>query len=295
MDQIISINTLIYQGYDLPTTLREISGLGAKYVELAFIKTYSPDLKEEDFSERNAQKLRGMLTDFGLSTLALSAHMDLGRDDSIDPFKRRMTFAKEIGARIIITNASHRSHEDSFFKNMERLAQFAQSVELIIALENPGDGEEHIIDSGKTGASVIQKIGSDYIRLNYDFGNTFIYSKGKIRPEEDLGEAIPWAVHFHLKDVKQDETGYFYSEIGKGVINYRLVLQSLSEKAPSVPMGIELPLCLKRGRDFIPWIDPHPVELSEIRRVLKGSLEFIKSILNTHGNSEEESEGGGRR
>jgi len=284
MNRIISINTLIYQGYDLPTALREISHLDAKYVEMAFIKTYSPDLKEEDFSERNGQRLRGMLADFGLSTLALSAHMDLGRDDSVDPFKRRMTFAKGIGARIIITNASQRSHEDPFFKNMERLAQFAQSIQLIIALENPGDGEDHIVDYAKTGALTIKRIGSDFVQLNYDIGNPFIYSKGTLRPEEDFEEAIPWSVHFHLKDVREDETGYFYSEIGKGVINYRMILQSLSKKAPSVPMGIELPLCLKRGRDFIPWIDPTPVELREIRRVLKGSLEFIKSVLDTTEN-----------
>jgi sugar phosphate isomerase/epimerase len=284
MNPIISINTLIFQGYDLPTTLREISELGPKYVELAFINTYFPDLKEEDFSEKNAQMLRGMLADFGLSTLALSAHMDLGMNDSVDPFKRRMTFAKEIGAGIIITNASQRSQEDSFFKNMERLAKFAQSIQLIIALENPGDGEDHLVDSGKTGALCVRKIGSDSIRLNYDIGNIFINSKGHLRPEEDFEEAIPWSVHFHLKDIRGDETGYFYSEIGKGVINYRMILQFLSKKAPSVPMGIELPLCLKRGRDFIPWIDFTPVELREIRRVLKGSLEFIKGVSGTPEN-----------
>jgi len=108
MNPILSINTLIYQGYDLPIVLKEISQLNVKYVEPAFIKTYSPELKEEDFSERNAKRLRGMLSEFGLSTLALSAHMDLGREDAIESFKRRMSFAKEIGARIIITNASTR-------------------------------------------------------------------------------------------------------------------------------------------------------------------------------------------
>ena len=278
MEQIISVSTLAYQGYDLPTALREISGLGAMYVELAFIKAYSSDLKEEDFSEKNAQKFKRMLSEFGLSMVALSAHMDLGRDDSVDPFKRKMTFAKEIGARIIITNASQRSHENSFFKNMEIMAQFGESIQLIIALENPGDGEDHIVDYAKTGALTVQKIGSDFVRLNYDIGNIFIYSKGTLRPEADFEEAIPWSVHFHLKDIREDEAGYFYSEIGKGVINYRMVLRSIYEKVPSIPMGIELPLCLKRGRDFIPWIDHTPVELPEIRRVLKGSLEFIKSV-----------------
>ena len=280
MNRIISINTLIYQGYDLPTVLREISHLDAKYVELAFIKTYSPDLKEEDFSEKNAQRLRGMLADFGLFTLALSAHLDLGMSDSVDPFKRRMIFSKAIGAGIIITNASQRSHEDPFFKNMERLAQFAQSIQLTIALENPGDGSDHIVDYAKTGALTVQRIGSDFVRLNYDIGNPFIYSKGTLKPEDDFEEAIPWSVHFHLKDVRKEETGYFYSEIGKGVIDYKMILQALSKKAPSIPIGIEIPLCLKRGRDFIPWVDPAPVDLAEIRKILKGSVDFLKNVSN---------------
>jgi len=280
MSYVISINTLIFQGYNLQTIMKEISQLGAKYVELAFIKTYLPDLKEEDFSEGNAQRIRGMLADFGLSTLALSAHMDMGTEDAVDSFKKRMTFAKEIGARIIITNASTRSQETTFFENMKKLAVFAQSLQLVIGLENPGDGSDHIVDYAKTGALTVRRIGSDFVRLNYDIGNPFIYSKGTLKPEDDFEEAIPWSVHFHLKDIREEETGYFYSEIGKGVIDYKTILQALSEKAPSIPLGIEIPLCLKRGRDFLPWIDFTSVDLVEIRKILRGSLDFLRNVSN---------------
>lgn len=281
MNPIISINTLIFQGYDLQTMMKEISQLRTKYIELAFIKTYLPDLKEEDFSERNARKIRGMLAEFGLSIVALSAHMDIGREDSVDAFKGRMAFAKGIGARIIISNASTRSQEKVFFRNMEKLAAFGESLQLVIGLENPGDGTDHIVDYAKTGGLTVQKIGSDFVRLNYDIGNPFIYSKGTLRPEEDLEGAIPWSVHFHLKDVREDEAGYFYSEIGKGVIDYRKIIHTLSKKAPSIPVGMEIPLCLKRGRDFIPWIDFTPIDLSEIRKILKGSIEFIGTVWET--------------
>jgi len=164
---------------------------------------------------------------------------------------------------------------------MEKLAAFAQSLQLVIGLENPGDGSDHIVDYAKTGAFTVQRIGSDFVRLNYDIGNPFIYSKGTLKPEDDFEEAIPWSVHFHLKDVSKDETGYFYSEIGKGVIDYKTILQALSEKAPSIPIGIEIPLCLKRGRDFIPWIDLTPVDLSEIRQILKGSIKLIGTVWET--------------
>ena len=161
---------------------------------------------------------------------------------------------------------------------MEKLAVFAQSLQLVIGLENPGDGSDHIVDYAKTGALTVQRISSDSIRLNHDIGNPFIYSKGTLKPEDDFEKAIPWSVHFHLKDVRKEETGYFYSEIGKGVIDYRTVLQALSKKGPSIPVGIEIPLCLKRGRDFVPWIDSTAADLSEIRQVLKGSIKFINIV-----------------
>jgi sugar phosphate isomerase/epimerase len=277
MAPILSVNTLIYRGYDIPTILNELSRLDVKYVELAFIKTYAPELGEEDFSQRNGQKVRKLLKNFGLSTVALSAHMDMGLADSVDRFKSRMAFAKEIGARIVITNSSGRPQATTFFKNMEKLAQYAQSLPLVIGLENPGDGTEQIVDCAVTGAQTLQRIGSDFVKLNYDIGNLFIYSKGVMRPERDFEDSIPWSVHFHLKDIRKDRTGYFYSEIGKGVIHYRPVLNSLCEKAPAIPIGIEIPLCLKRGVDFIPWIDSSPVDLSEIRMILKGSIEYVKA------------------
>ena len=163
---------------------------------------------------------------------------------------------------------------------MERLAIFAQSLQLVIGLENPGDGSNHIVDYAKRGVLTVQRIGSDFVRLNYDIGNPFIYSKGTLKPEDDFEEAIPWSVHFHLKDVRKEETGYFYSEIGKGVIDYKTILQALSKKAPSIPIGIEIPLCLKRGRDFIPWVDPASVDLAEIRKILRGSIDFVENVPN---------------
>lgn len=278
MDQILSVNTLIYHGYDLPTALSEIAQLNFRYVELAFITGYSSDLNDEDFSEKNALKIRGMLADFGLSTVAFSGHMDLGSPHSVVAFKRRLEFAKAVGAKITNTNACKLSDRNLFFKNIEELATFAESLDIIIALENPGDGEDNIISSGKMGVAIIEEIGSDHVRLNYDFCNTFIYSKGEMGPEEDYHFALPFAAHLHLKDVKKEKTGWSYCEIGKGVIDYKKILHSLLKKSKSIPMGIEIPMRLKRTSDFIPYIDLSPAKLSEIEGVLRGSLKFIKSL-----------------
>ncbi len=183
---VLSINTLIFQGHELRTALQEIAHLGVGCVELAFLKAYAPELPEAFFTEAEGQRLHRLLAEFGLAGPAVSAHMDLGADDAVDAFRRRMGFAKAVGARFIISNASTRSRERLFFTHMERLADFARSLGVTICLENPGDGEDHLIDSARTGAVVIQKIASEHVRLNYDIGNVVINSRGTRRPEADL-------------------------------------------------------------------------------------------------------------
>jgi sugar phosphate isomerase/epimerase len=276
MERVLAINTLIYGENDLRTIAREIAQLGTNTVELAFLQAYFPTLSDEFFTDWRARQYRSVLSEFGLSSVALSAHMDLGEENSCPAFERRMVFAKELGARYIISNSSQRIREKMFFRNIAVLADLAQSLSLVICLENPGDGEDQIVFSGKTGAKVIQEIGSEWVRLNYDIGNVFIYSKGAIRPEADLDEALPAAVHYHLKDVREDPTGYYYCQIGTGVIDYKEILGTLAAKASSAPLAIELPLQLKRGLDFVSWVDSSPADLVDVRRILKGSLEFAK-------------------
>jgi len=272
---LISINTLIFQGHDLPAIMREIAELGVTSVELAFLKAYAPDLTEEFFTEEQGRRLRRLLAEFGLTGPAVSAHMDLGAEDAVEAFRRRMRFAKAIGAGFIISNASCRSRAKTFFANMEQLADLARVLGMVICLENPGDGEEHVIDSARTGAAAIQRIGSEQVRMNYDVGNVFISSRGTLRPEDDLGYAIACSAHYHLKDIRADPAGYFYCDIGGGLIDYRPILKALAAKAPDVPIGIEIPLRLKRGRDWVPFLDRAVPDLSEIRRTLKASLDFV--------------------
>ena len=272
---LLSINTLIFQGHDIRTVLREFAPLGITRVELAFIRAYAPDLTDGFFTEERGRQLRDLLDEFGLTGPAVSTHMDLGADDAVETFRRRMVFAQALGAGYIISNAASRQRETRFYRNMEQLADCARSMEITICLENPGDGDDHLIDSARTGTVVIRQIGSAHVRLNYDIGNVFINTRGRRLPEADLAEAIPCSAHFHLKDIRADPTGYVYCAIGGGMIDYRSILRTLASHAPGVPVGIEIPLRLKRGRDFVPWLDPAVPDLREIRRTLAASVGFV--------------------
>lgn len=281
MDNPILINTAAYDGYDLSVSLKEISKLGIRLVDLAFIEGYTDPFTEEIFSDTNAKKTLSLLDDCGLECLTFSGHMDLSQDGAVDIFKRRMTFAKGIGAKYIISNAALKQRQKGFMKNIEQLAQWADSLDMMIALENPGDGKKNVIDHGETAPKIIKQIGSERVRLNYDFGNLISHCFEKLRPEDDYKPALPYTAHFHIKDVASDASGWHFTEIGRGDIDYETILKELAVEPDPKPLCLEIPLRVSRARDASPRRAASPVALEEIRRVVSGSLSFVRKALSS--------------
>jgi sugar phosphate isomerase/epimerase len=87
-------------------------------------------------------------------------------------------------------------------------------------------------------------------------------------------------VHYHIKDVATDESGWYFTEIGKGTIDYHNILKELAALSQPVPISLEIPLRIRRAPDASPRKAPHPVDLAEIRKVMTGSVNFVKQVLS---------------
>ena len=279
MDRILSISTAAFDGYDLSVAMDEISRIGVRSVEVAYIQGYTDPFGEEVFSPENARRIQRLLSETGLSCFALSAHMNLATKQSADIFAKRMEFARQIGARVIVTNAGPGQEKAIFMKNMETLSRVAESLNLIIGLENPGDGKDNIINSGRDGALVVREIDSEWVKLNYDFGNVISHFYERIRPEEDFIDALPFSAHLHIKDVKPNEQGWFFTEIGKGSIDYESILRYLAAEYDSLPVSLEIPLRVKRAKDASPRKIPDALPLDQIRKTLKNSMDYVQTLL----------------
>jgi sugar phosphate isomerase/epimerase len=109
VDPVISINTLAYEGYHLTTALEEIAKIGASHVELGFTRGFTEGLTEAHFSEASAEKINRQLSELGLSSIALSAHIDLTTKDAVDELKRRIDFGKILGVKIVNTKVGAKS------------------------------------------------------------------------------------------------------------------------------------------------------------------------------------------
>ncbi len=280
MNNPILISTAAYDGYDLATAFKEISRAGVDLVEIAFIEGYTDPFTEDYFNDDNAAKITTLLAEHNLKCLSFSSHVDLSRDGIVEVFKNRMAFAKKLGSQYIVSNAAPLQNKSQFMQNIKELGQTAAGLKMVIVLENPGDGKANVMDSGEPAANLIEEIGHENVKINYDFGNLLSHCFEKIRPEEDYKLVRDCAVHYHIKDVASDDSGWYFTEIGNGTIDYHNILKELAALPEPVPISLEIPLRIRRAPDASPRRAPQPVDLKEIRQVMERSVDFVKTALS---------------
>jgi sugar phosphate isomerase/epimerase len=279
MKNPILISTAAYDGYDLATAFKEISRTGVDLVEIAFIEGYTDPFTEDYFNDNHAAKITKLLAEHKLKCLSFSSHVDLSRDGIVAVFKNRMAFAKKLGAKYIVSNAAPLQTKSQFMHNIEELGPTAAGLKMVIVLENPGDGKANVMDSGEPAANLIEEIGQENVKINYDFANLLSHCFEKLRPEEDYKFVRDCAVHYHIKDVASDDSGWYFTEVGKGSIDYQKILKELAALSEPVPISLEIPLRIRRAPDASPRRASQPVDLKEIRRVMTDSVNFVKSAL----------------
>jgi sugar phosphate isomerase/epimerase len=101
----------------------------------------------------------------------------------------------------------------------------------------------------------------------------------KIRPEQDYKLVRDCAVHYHIKDVASDDSGWYFTEIGKGTIDYQTILKELAALSEPVPISLEIPLRIRRAPDASPRRAALPVDIKRIRQVMENSVAFAKKAL----------------
>ena len=277
-DRIISASGAPYDGYGREEMLESIARIGFRHVEPAFIVGYTEPFDESAFLPAEMASWRRSLDDAGLGCHAMSSHIDLGLDDSVEIFTGRMAFAAGIGARVIATNASARQREDRFLRNIEVLLRRAEAFGIVIGLENPGDGSESLFNIAQEGVALTRRFGSPWLGLNYDAANTASHRPQLKNFADDAVAALPASVHAHIKDVKRTPEGWFFVPVGEGDIDCHKLLGEIAKK-PEMPISIEFPARLHRRADAQPVRRISPASLREIEQALTASLDAVKRGL----------------
>ena len=279
MSRIISVSAAPFDGWDPPALLDSLARCGATHVEPAFIVGYTEPFDETAFTDAAAARWTGWLRDSGLRCHAVSSHIDLGRPDAVDVFRRRMDFSRALGAGVINTNAAVRENEAAFFRNIGLLIDHAASLAITIGLENPGDARPGLFDVAADGITLLRRLGAPAsIGLNYDPGNTASH-RPEVDPVADAGAALPFCAHLHLKAVRRVDDGWINVPIGDGDRSLDPLLAALRAR-PDLPIALELPLRMRRGADAQPWRRVTKLPLPTIEVAIRASLERVQAGLS---------------
>lgn len=279
MAQPISVSTAAFDGYPWAQIMGELAALGVPLVEVAFIRGYIGSFGEEDLSAGTAAGIVDAMRGAGVTCRALSGHIDLGEEGAGDAILRRLDFAAALGARYVVTNASTRPTEAAFWRTIEPAAAAAADRDLMIVLENPSGGSDSILETGRDGAAIVERLDTPAVRLNFDCGNTIIYFKEAVDPRADIEPALPHLGHLHIKDVRSGDDEWLFTAIGDGVAGYDEILPRLAATMPEVPISLEIPLRLKWPGKRVAQRGDTAVPIESIRATLKRSLDF----LDRHG------------
>lgn len=277
-DRIVSISGAPYDGHPVPAMLASMAACGARYIEPAYIVGYTEAFDESAFAPAQALQWRRWLRDAGMNCHAMSSHIDLGRDDAVEVFLGRMDFARALGAEVINTNAAARKLKKRFFANIEVLARHAEAIGLRIGLENPGDGSDNLLNVASDGPGLLADINHPLVGLNYDAGNT-ISHRPHVVPADDALAAMPLCLHTHIKDVRADANGYFFTPLGQGNIDCARILRAVAQTP--LNLSIEIPMRLHRLPNAQPSRAPYRVPLEDIEAVLRPALAFVNEHLGT--------------
>jgi L-ribulose-5-phosphate 3-epimerase len=261
MANALAGHTNTYHTYSLEEALAGIADAGYRYVELSAV----PGWTEHVDLDRPPAEVRRFVEGYGLQTVSLSAHSDLTTREGLDHGIKAIRWAAEYGIPIVNTAVGgHQSadeNENAFLANVGELADAAERAGVVVALEIHGD----IMASSDVTIPLLERIGRDSIKVNYDTANVEYYS-GK-KAVDDLPKITPLLAHVHLKDTVGGKGVWNFGAIGSGSVDFARVLEILRQAGYEGPFSVELEF---QGEPWPP--------LAEVNEAMRQSREHLNSL-----------------
>jgi L-ribulose-5-phosphate 3-epimerase len=255
-------HTNSYHTYSHDEALAGVAAAGFTFVELSAVPGWTEHV---DVDRDSPERVRRLLERNGLTAVSLSGHSDLTTPDGLEHGLNAVRWAGEYGLAIMNTAVGgHRSADESeaaFLGNVGRLADEAERAGVVVALEIHGD----IMASSDLTLPLLEKIGRDAVRVNYDTANVEYYS-GE-RAVDDLPKIVPYLAHVHLKDTSGGKGNWDFGAIGSGTVDFARVLEILREGGYQGPLSVELEF---QGEPWPP--------LESVNEAMRRSYEHLSAL-----------------
>jgi L-ribulose-5-phosphate 3-epimerase len=254
-------HTNSYHTYGFDEALAGIAAAGFRHVELSAV----PGWTEHVDLDADPADVRLRVEGFGLQAVSLSAHSDLTTREGVTHGVKAVGWAARYGIPVVNTavggHSSADENEAAFLANVGELADAADAAGVVVALEIHGD----IMASSDVTIPLLEKIGRDSIRINYDTGNVEFYS-GE-RAVDDLPKITRQLAHVHLKDTAGGKGNWDFPAVGDGTVDFRRVLEILRGAGYDGPYSVEIEF---KGEPWPP--------LDEVTQAMRRSHEHLAAL-----------------
>ena len=227
-------HTNSYHTYSFEEALEGIAGAGYSGVELSAV----PGWTDHVDLDAPTGDVRVRLDNYGLTPVSLSGHSDLTTKDGLAHGIKAVRWAADYGIPIVNTaiggHWSEDEDESAFMGNIGELADAARDAGVVVALEIHGD----IMASGAKTRPLVEQIGRDEIRVNYDTANCEFY--GDVAAADDLPAIVPYLAHVHLKDKRGGARVWDFPAPGEGHVDFGKVIQTLRDGGFDGPCSVEI-------------------------------------------------------
>jgi sugar phosphate isomerase/epimerase len=147
-----------------------------------------------------------------------------------------------MGGGYIDTNAGHKGTEKQFFKNLPRIVDLAEELDLTVCLETHGD----MLQTGRDCEVLFKGVRSKRIRVSYDPANVYFYNRGAVKASEDVRHALEHIGMIHFKGVNHSADRRAWSfpilkeAVKNAVFDYESFFHTLQEGRYRGMVAIEL-------------------------------------------------------
>lgn len=265
MPAALSVSTAAYDGYELADALDSLARLGATAAVPVF-GAGSEALDEDSLAPARARRYAGWLRASGLACEAVVAPVDFAAADPLPLLRRRLEFARTLGAPVLLTSAPQRRQWRRALPALEALAGAAQDLQVRVGLAD-ADGQH------AETAKRLAQVGSPWLGLDFHCAHALLGVPG-IPVAEQLAQVLPHCVHLHLSDLRAAD-GWFYTPPGEGEVGCDAVLRIAA--ARRMPVTLDLPLRRHRTRTGLPSRAPYRVPLADIEAALARGIAYARA------------------
>lgn len=266
MNRIVAVNSNCYHGYPLTDAIDGIAKAGFHYIELTATKGWTEHVFPT-MSLRELWDVKEQLALAGLKPFAMSGHTNLMDRARIADFRANIRLAAFMGCDYILSSIGEAHLEDKAVVSNEAVAEhirgllpYLEEHSMKLGLEVHG---EH--GTGRILKEIALLVDSPLVGVNYDTANALFF--GDVDLAEDFAYSLDCVNYLHLKDKAGARTEWNFPALGRGTIDFPMIVRMLKQAGNDAPFSIE-----------IEFTKDGPKDLAEINRAVQDSYLYLQSI-----------------